>query len=181
MINQAKWTALMAGTTLLALSVAIDPAEAAAVKWSLQGATLRFENQDYSVAGSFVYDDATNTYSNISILSSWSRALYDGPTQAGSSDTQLNLSEVGFASLDLDLALGFADTLAGKLPGSTVLLNLASSSETASGSLFGFPIPPQTASFTSGSVVAIPTPALLPGLVGLGWAALRKRKVAIKP
>lgn len=173
-MKQAKWIALVVTSTALAVAATPHSAEAAALKWNLEGATLSYNAQEYALIGSFIYDDSTNTYSEIAIRSFPSDALtvtYNGPAASDSSGVQLNLSETAFAALNFNLELNFADSLVGKTVGNRVLLDLSSSESV---SILGFPL--AQATFTRGAVVAIPTPALLPGLVGIGIAFLRKRK-----
>jgi len=47
------------------------------------------------------------------------------------------------------------------------------------GALFASSVPNTSFGVFAGTQTAIPTPALLPGLVGLGWAALRRRKAEV--
>jgi len=180
--SQAKWIALAVGTTAVAMTATPQAAEAAAVKYNLQGVTLSFEQGGFSqtgnLTGSFFFDSATNQYSDIAINSSLTGG-YLADSAPGSSASQLNLSRTIFGALDLNLLLNFTSPLTGVL-GDIAAIDTTTSAETLNFSLFGFPISAgasvDSGFVMSGSVAAIPTPALLPGLVGLGVAVLRKRK-----
>ncbi|HIK16421.1 MAG TPA: PTPA-CTERM sorting domain-containing protein [Leptolyngbyaceae cyanobacterium M33_DOE_097] len=180
--SQAKWIALAVGTTAVAMTATPKPVEAAAVKYNLQGVTLSFEQGGFSqtgnLTGSFFFDGTTNEFSDIAINSSLSGG-YIAASAPGSTASQLSLSRTIFSALNLDLLLNFTSPLTGAL-GDIAAIDTTTSSETLSFNFFGFPVSASASIssgfVTSGSVAAIPTPALLPGLVGLGVAVLRKRK-----
>ncbi len=175
--KQAKWFALAASTTALAMTTLTAPAEAAGVKYNLQGVSLSYiQNgipQTGSLTGSFFFDGATNTYSNIAINSSFSGG-YLASSAPGSTASQLSLTKTIFGPLTFDLVLNFTSPLTGVL-GNVALIDTNTSFEQVNGSFFGGS-GSEIASFGGGAAVAVPSPALLPGLVGIGAATLRKRK-----
>lgn len=175
--KQAKWVALAASTTALAMTTLTAPAEAAGVKYNLQGVSLSYiENgisQTGSLTGSFFFDGATNTYSDIAINSSFSGG-YLANSAPGSTASQLSLTKTIFGPLTFDLLLNFTSPLTGLL-GDVAPINTNTSFERVNGRFFGGS-GSAIASINSGAAVAVPSPALLPGLIGIGAAALRKRK-----
>ena len=177
---QAKWFTLAVGTAAVVMVGMVDSAEAAAIKYNVQGATLSFvENgatQTRNLTGSFFFDGDTSTYSNIAIDSGFSGG-YVANSAPGSTADELSLTKTVFGPLTFNLVLGFASSLTG-IAGNTVFFNPATSTETLNGSILGNSVS-ATATINGGSVVAVPTPALLPGLIGMGIVALRKRKAAV--
>ncbi len=177
-MKQVQWFALATGSVTLAMVAAISPAEAAAIRYDLQGATITYPSgagtQTGDLTGSFFFDSLTGLFSDIAINSPFTGG-YVATSAPGSTASQLTLSKIVLGA-NATLTLNFANPLSGLGGDSVAILN--TSSETVSGTIFGNPIN-QTATVNGGSVAVIPTPALLPGLVGLGLATRRKRKAAL--
>lgn len=175
-MKQVQWLALATGSVALAMATAVSPAEAAAITYSLQGVIMDYPaifggpTQTGSVTGSFSFDSVTNTFSNISINSPFTSGYID-PSISGSSTSTLLVISKPLLGTTATLTLNFATPLTGVVGNTFAILPSPSSSETLGS--FTAQIRP------GGSVVAIPTPALLPGLVGLGLATRRKRKAAL--
>jgi hypothetical protein len=160
----AQWTVIAA--TVASVGMVATPAEAAALRWNLQGVTF---NDGGTASGSFLFDADTNTFSDVNI----STFLSNGNPVA--SYVSALGDATGFASVIPSpfsvLTFGFSSPLT-NLGGEIALLPT-----TEFAFVGGLPL---SRSISAGSVSAaatpIPTPALLPGLIGLGMGIARKRK-----
>ncbi len=177
-MKQVQWLALATGTVALATAAAVSPAEAATITYGLQGATLTYFVSGVSttgaLTGTFDFDDAANTYSNIALNSPFTGGYVASSAAPGSTSTLLTLSKDLFGTPNaITLFLSFANPL-GSLPS----IAIGPSFELVNPSVLPTGVSP-IATVNGGSVVAIPTPLLLPSLIGLGVAALRRRKAVL--
>ncbi len=122
------------------------------------------------VFGAFDYDATSNIFSNISLTSKFDGFLFLDPFTTtydtfvdGSIDTLT--AKVAGANID-GISLVFPE-LNKLVPGSSAALKAGSVTLITQQIELSAPV--------KGSITAVPTPALLPGLIGLGVAALRRK------
>ncbi|PSB67423.1 hypothetical protein C7B61_06255, partial [filamentous cyanobacterium CCP1] len=151
----ANWTVLAA--TVVGVGIAAAPAEAAALKWTLQDVTF---NDGGTATGSFLFDADTNTFSDVNINTFLSNGnpLANYLSASGNANFSVSTTATLFPPTFKALFLGFSSPLTNL--GGTV--DLLPTIEIALAD--GFPLARSiNAGTLSASATPIPTPALLPG------------------
>jgi hypothetical protein len=164
------------------VAISAETASAASVKYTVDADILQLLQDGSSgvvgnVVGGFKFNSATGTFSDVSLTSKFTGGIFSSfPEQTY--DTVLN-GTVNTLSAN---NASFAPNVAGislVFP-SLNTIPIGSTRNLLQGSVnFGQTTPPFNFSAylpLEGSVTAVPTPALLPGLVGMGLAALRRKK-----
>jgi hypothetical protein len=165
-----QWTVIAA--TVVGVGMAAAPAEAAALKWTLQGVTF---NDGGTATGSFSFDADTNTLSEVDISTFLSNGdlLANYVSGAGNANGFLSAITTPFPTFKA-LFVSFSSPLT-NLGGEVALQQAPAEIAFANNSLLFRSISSGSISANAGAT-PIPTPALLPGLVGLGVSVARKRK-----
>ncbi|MBD2260584.1 PTPA-CTERM sorting domain-containing protein [Pseudanabaena sp. FACHB-2040] len=173
----------MAGTAASMVLMGADPASALTFKINANifESSLSPTTSVGKLTGSFDYDDV-NGYSNIKITSDLLDRDYDGlvPGLASNGVKAWFSTSESTPSLQSLLKLEFASNLGSARFGDTISLVGGGNLDSFEGVETPAPFPFRgSAAFLfplEGSVTAVPTPALLPGLIGMGLTALRKRR-----
>lgn len=161
-------------------SVMMSAAPASALTFSVNAEVFNNSNNSKigDITGSFDYEDGIG-YSNINLFSSWTQRTYTALDKTiASTGLQAYFVDPASTFAGTQLKLSFARDLgtvglgdvAKILNGGTLASLEGKTVEVVGMGQFNLYAP------TSGDVTAIPTPALLPGLIGMGVAALRKRQ-----
>lgn len=139
-----------------------------------------FDGSDIGdLTGSFDYDEI-NGYSNINLFSTWTNRTYTQINQAASNGLQAFFSDPLSTFSGTQLKLTYSQDLGLTSPGASISLVNAASLNSLEGQTvdienigtFNLYAP------VAGDITAVPTPALIPGLIGLGVAAYRKKRAS---
>jgi hypothetical protein len=118
----------------------------------------------FTIDTSFDYDDSTNSFSNfLATISSGSSST--NFTNVMSSGSNFLLATGDLFGTTSTVNISFMPALTGTPGDMSAFAGIVNFDEA------GLP-----GGFFTGTVTAVPTPALLPGLIGIGVAALRKKQ-----